>query len=172
MRAANVRFEATRQELGDPISAAEKQGLYRFRDDLFQAAITDGFQPVYAKNGAPQHQLTPASSQDAVLTAALGNRAQTHWRAASSVAHAQERPNLRFTLGVGDMDPGPHATSLLMTRVMILLVPTVQAVQRIEEFYGIVGAPVSDETISRVLSVGAFASGMHDDVIWRDRQLR
>lgn len=167
IRSANVWFESIGEEIKDPIAATEKQTLSRRRDDLLQAAITDGFQPVYTQRGARRHQLSPAHSQPDVLTAALSSQARNHWRAASSVVHAQERSHLRFELGTGAIDPGPHATSMLMGHSMIVMTLIIQAIERIEEFYGVVGSPVSDKTVKRVFAVGAFGSGMRDDVIRR-----
>lgn len=171
IRATNLWFESTRQEINDPIAEAQKQTLEDRRDALLRDAVADGFQPVLTKGGKQQHQLTPAYSQNDVLTAALGNRAQAHWRDASSVAHAQERPDLRFALGVGEIDPGPHATSLVMTRAMLAVTHAIRAARTCEHFYGTVGSPVPENSTKRVLAVGGFGSGMHDDIIRRHRKL-
>ena len=168
-RAGNMWLESVRQQLGDPISDEEKDRLRTIRDMFFTQAVADGLTRCVRRNGTPDDVLEPRFSHDDVIEAALGNRAQDPWRAASSVAHAQERPHLQFELGLGDIDPGPHATSFLILRSMFALTISIEAIRRTERFYGSVGKPVPEDLFRKVLFVGGLAGGMYDDLI-RARQ--
>lgn len=168
-RAGNVWLESVRQQLGDPISDEEKDRIRTIRDLFLTQAVVDGLTRCVRRNGTLDDVLEPRVSHDDVIEAALGDHAQDAWRAASSVAHSQARPHLQFGLGLGDIDPGPHATSFLIVRSMFALTVSTEAIRRAARFYGSVGKPVPEDLFRKVLFVGGLAGGMYDDLI-RARQ--
>lgn len=170
-RALNIRLEALRQEIADAQDDPDERAqVSRERDSLLEAAELDGFEreQVKAKGGIkrPGWFVAPHDRFDAVMRTAIGGDHMESWRTLSSVVHAQERPGVRFPLGLDEILPGPHANQMMLLHALLPVLLGVEAMRVAERFYGTLGVSVDDEGLAdRAIYVVAMASGMHDDVI-------
>ncbi len=173
-RALNIRLEALRQEIADAQDDPDAQReVTSERERLLEAAQVDGFERELVKNGKsgttrPGWFVTPHDRFDAVMRSAIGDNEMDSWRTLSSVVHAQERPSVRFPLGLGEILPGPHATQMTLLFACLPVFLGVEAMRAAERFYGTTGVSVDDDGVAdKAIRTVAAASGMHDDLIRR-----
>ncbi|WP_460889571.1 hypothetical protein [Promicromonospora xylanilytica] len=173
LRAANIRLEALRQEVADARDDVEERNdAEGERDLLIAAALKDGFErgTMTDKKTGKQKEtwfLHPRHRLDDVLRDAVGGGHQDSWRVLSSAVHAQERPVLRFALGLGRVSAGPHANSMVIAHLMIPIILATEAIKVVESYYGPAGPPVDQGIVNRALEIGSFAAGMRDEEIRR-----
>lgn len=171
-RALNIRLEALRQEIVDAQDDPNANTTARTeRDVLLEAAQSDGFEREQVKGRKagttrPGWFVKPHDRLEAVMRSAIGEADMDSWRTLSSVVHAQERPTVRFVLGLGKTLPGPHANQMMMLYAFLPVFLGVQAMRAAESYYGTRGRSVDDDDLAdRVVSVIAGASGMHDEEV-------
>lgn len=172
-RALNVRLDALREEIADHQEGSQKHvSLWRDRQEILTHAEADGFQreSKRSKNGteSPAWYVEPHHRLDAIMSEALEGDHQATWRTLSSVVHAQERPDLRFTLG-HQFNPGPHAGQMNMVHMALPLLIAIEAMKASERYFGLRGQGIDHGNLSqRVAATIAGASGLHDDEIRRN----
>ena len=173
-RAANIRLEALRQEIADAADDPEELESSRVeRQELIENALRDGLEreTIKASTSGPARVawfLHPHTRLDEILRGAPDDDQRDTWRVLSSAVHAQERPVLRFVLGLGRHSPGAHSDSMVSNYLLIPIVLALDAIEVVQDYYGVVGSPVDADLFQRVLTTGASAAGHQDEAIRRD----
>lgn len=170
-RALNIRLEAFRQEINDHAQgSAEHDKLSEKRCELMAQAVADGFErePMRSKSGleSPSWYVVPRHRLDAIMEEALQGEHLDAWRTLSSAVHVQERPDLRFSLGLNEFHPGPDVTLMNMLHLARPLITAIEAMKAAEWYYGRRAPSVEQDGLAQhALDVVAAACGMFDDAI-------
>lgn len=170
-RALNIRLEAFREEINDHAQGSTEQDeLSEERSQLMAQAVADGFERESrrSKTGveSPSWYVVPRHRLDDIMEEALQGEHLDAWRTLSSAVHVQERPDLRFSLGLNEFQPGPDVTLMNMVHMARPLITAIEAMKAVEWYYGRRGPGVEHDGLAQhALNVVAAACGMFDDTI-------
>ena len=164
-RTFNFLMDAIREEIADGDDSTE---LLERQAELRAAAEADGFEYSTklnkAKNPVPnRNEITPHDEPKKVRGAYLGD-VEFAWRALSSVTHGQEREVLRFSLGLGPVDPGVHGDSYSLVWLATAVESAIVAAHHAADYYG---GQLDELLIQKVREVLGSAAGMGDDALRR-----
>lgn len=116
------------------------------------------------KGGA---QLKPGLAPDAIHRTA-GEDGPFVYRMLSSVTHSKERGWIKTYVGAEVMAEGGPSKRIMLRYWASVLGVCFAAIAACQDFYGVLGEPVTPRTVDEVVGLVFLASGERDDELWAD----